>query len=264
MANCVFPCCVLGALSWSSRHLALRCALYSGHFGGCWAAEWLCLSCQSAHWQGLMLIMPVWCEHWGGQRGLWRCWRSTTKYSWTHLVSIRAISGFRKLRSSVKTILRPACHACWTLCEGVSCERQSRGWEEVTTAEGCPTDVGEGGGDYRLTVRCNDANNPRNSKTQTRRGKDVRASLDGVIYKGRGGRRNRPSDCPVLPIISNHFQSKWANVLSSSHIGCNVDVEQLFCCQGGQLTSQHPHPIHFCCVQPLSSNIYCHFTTAVE
>lgn len=34
------------------------------------------------------------------------------------------------------TTLRPACHAGWTLCEGVSCERQSVGWEEVTAAEG--------------------------------------------------------------------------------------------------------------------------------
>lgn len=39
MANCVFPCCVLGALSRTCRHLALCCVLYSGHLAGCWAAE---------------------------------------------------------------------------------------------------------------------------------------------------------------------------------------------------------------------------------
>lgn len=39
MANSVFPCCFLGALSQTCRHLAHCCVLYSGHLAGCWAAE---------------------------------------------------------------------------------------------------------------------------------------------------------------------------------------------------------------------------------
>lgn len=50
-----------------------------------------------------------------------------------------------KVAAFAKNILKTACHACWTLCEGVSCERQSGGWEEVTTAEGCPNCCGRTG-----------------------------------------------------------------------------------------------------------------------
>lgn len=51
-----------------------------------------------------------------------------------------------KVAVSAKNILRLGRHACWTLCEGVSCERQSGGWEEVTAAEGCPNWCGRTGG----------------------------------------------------------------------------------------------------------------------
>lgn len=66
-----------------------------------------------------------------------------------------------------------ACHVCLT------CERLSAGWEEVTAAEGCPNwcwedrKRGSGGTDGRLSVRCRDANNPRNSETLTRRGRGM-------------------------------------------------------------------------------------------
>lgn len=94
-------------LQWtSSRMLGCRMTLFE--LSVCWLAR------ADADNAG------VECERWGGQRGLWQGWRSTTKHGWTHSATIRAVTGFGRLQPSAETILRPVGHACWTLCGGVT------------------------------------------------------------------------------------------------------------------------------------------------
>lgn len=123
-----------------------------------------------------MLIMLVWCECWGGQHELWRGWRSTTKHGWTHSDTVRAVAGFGRLQSLWKPIHRPAFHASWALCDGVSCEREWRvrgGHCCREMSEMVWEDGGEGGrvptGDCRLDATMQ----TRNSETLTRRGKEM-------------------------------------------------------------------------------------------
>lgn len=56
-----FQLCFSMLRSWSFTVNLLElgtmlCVLESRLLAGCWAAEWLCLRCQSAGWQGLMLV----------------------------------------------------------------------------------------------------------------------------------------------------------------------------------------------------------------
>lgn len=65
--------------------------------------------------------------------------------------------------------LRSASQAGGTLCDGVSCETQRGGHCHRGVSE---LVLEDGGGDG-LSIRCNDANNSRNSETPTRRGREM-------------------------------------------------------------------------------------------
>lgn len=65
--------------------------------------------------------------------------------------------------------LRSASQAGGTLCDRVSCETQRGGHCHRGVSELVRQD---GGGDG-LSIKCNDANNSRNSETPTRRGREM-------------------------------------------------------------------------------------------